>query len=392
MGTKALSVQGVEPSVLAWARTSIGLSVEEVGLKLRTPASTIETWENGSGAPSYVQLEKLAYEIYHRPLATFFLPQPPDEASPQREFRTLPQTDLASLAVDTHLHLRKGHAFQIALRELFGARNPNNDPIWRKARLQVTGSVKLQAEQVRAALGVSLDEQTTWGSEEIALKQWRVAIEQAGAFVFKSSFKQGEISGFCLADSEFPVIYLNNSVAATRQIFSLMHELAHLLLNVNGLSKYGDSYADFLPASERAIEKFCNAIAAEVLVPADDFESVVRGYLPPIGELGDEHFASIARRYSVSREAIARRLLDAGRITQTSYAERAVAWKKQRKRTSGGNYYNTQGQYLSYRYSQEVIGRYYNQQLSSAQAADYLGMKAKNLPGFEQRILQGSLA
>ena len=191
-----------------------------------------------------------------------------------------------------------------------------------------------------------------------------------------------------MTDPEFPIIYLNNSVAATRQTFSLMHELAHLLLNVNGLSKYGESYVDFLPASEKAIEKFCNAIAAEVLMPNDDFEYAISRIPFRESELNDSHFASVARRYGVSREAVARRFLDSGRISQTFYASRATAWSKQQARSSGGNYYNTQSQYLSYEFAREVIARYFNQQLSTNQAADLLGMKAKNLAGFEQKILQ----
>ena len=388
MGSRSEPIKGVEPSVLAWARQSLGLSLDDVALKLKKPVATIASWETGDDSPSYAQLEKLAYDVYHRPLATFFLPAPPDEVPPQREFRTLPATDLASLAVDTHLHLRKGHAFQLALRELYGELNSNRHPIWRNLKLRLSEPIKTQASAIRSSLGVSLDEQQGWDSDDTALKKWRTAIEQVGVFVFKSSFKQRDISGFCLTDPEFPIIYLNNSVAATRQTFSLMHELAHLLLNVNGLSKYGESYVDFLPASEKAIEKFCNAIAAEVLMPSDDFEYAVSRIPFRESVLNDSYFASVARRYGVSREAVARRLLDAGRISQTFYASRSAAWSKQKARSSGGNYYNTQSQYLSYQFAREVIGRYFNQQLSTNQAADLLGMKAKNLAGFEQKILQ----
>ncbi len=71
-------------------------------------------------------------------------------------------------------------------------------------------------------------------SDTIALKQWRQAVEDCGVFVFKAAFKQKDISGFCLMDESLPVIYLNNSTTKTRQIFSLLHELAHLLLSING--------------------------------------------------------------------------------------------------------------------------------------------------------------
>lgn len=72
-------VTGVQPSVLRWARESAGLTVEAVAQKLDRAASDIESWEGGTSAPTYPQLEKLAYEVYKRPLAVFFFPSPPAE-------------------------------------------------------------------------------------------------------------------------------------------------------------------------------------------------------------------------------------------------------------------------------------------------------------------------
>ena len=72
-------VAGVQPEVMRWARQSIGLSVSDVALRLKRPAEEIEAWEAGDAFPSYPQLEKLAYQIYKRPLAVFFLPIPPEE-------------------------------------------------------------------------------------------------------------------------------------------------------------------------------------------------------------------------------------------------------------------------------------------------------------------------
>ena len=72
MGSRSEPIKGVEPSVLAWARQSLGLSLDDVALKLKKPVATIASWETGDDSPSYAQLEKLAYDVYHRPLATFF--------------------------------------------------------------------------------------------------------------------------------------------------------------------------------------------------------------------------------------------------------------------------------------------------------------------------------
>ena len=88
------SVAGIQPSVLRWARMSANLTVSDVADKLKRTVAEIEEWETGAAAPSYPQLEKLAYDLYKRPLATFFLPTPPNEPSPKTEFRSLPDQDL----------------------------------------------------------------------------------------------------------------------------------------------------------------------------------------------------------------------------------------------------------------------------------------------------------
>lgn len=381
-------IAGIQPSILRWARQSIGLSLLDVAHAMKKPASAVEAWEEGADAPTYVELERLAYAVYKRPLALFFLPSPPEEVPPTREFRTLPDTDLESLAADTYLHIRRAHAFQLALQELFD-RPPNERNIWRSLGLTVQTSIPAQALAVRDYLGITLEEQTTWKSDALALKQWREAVESAGVFVFKAAFRQKEVSGFCLMDQNFPLIYLNNSTTKTRQIFSLLHELAHLLLSMNGLSKFDTSYIDRLPAPEKRVERFCNAIAAELLMPADDFRSQAAGFPADIERSSDQQFAELAARYAVSREVVLRRFLDQGRVERSFYEQKAKQWAAQKK-AGRGNWYASQNAYLSERFAQEVVRRHYRNQLSLEQASEFLGVKPKNFAGLEQRILQGA--
>jgi Zn-dependent peptidase ImmA (M78 family) len=382
-------VAGIQPAVMRWARESIGLTVEDVAQRLDKQPGDIANWEAGADAPTYVQLERLAYEIYKRPLAVFFLPEPPQEQRPQSEFRTLPSFDLNNLASDTFLHIRKAHAYQIALAELFEGKNPVEPKIWQVCRLDLRHSPQDAAVVVRRELGISLEEQASWGDDAEALQQWRRAIEQRGVFVFKSSFKQKEISGFCLRDDEFPLVYLNNSTTKTRQIFSLLHELAHLLFNLNGLTKFDQSYVDQLPSHERRIEIFCNAVAAEVLIPSADFNRLIAHQPYDVRELSDAFFSTLARRYSVSREAILRRFLDLGRVDQAFYTAKAEEWTAQiRKSKSGGDYYATAGSYISDKMLREVFARYFRNQVSAEHAADLLGIPPKNLTGLEERILK----
>lgn len=383
-------VAGVQPEMFRWARKTVGLSVVEVAHMLKRPPEEIEAWESGEDAPSYPQLEKLAYQIYKRPLAVFFLPAPPEESMPQREFRTLPDADLQSLSRDTYLHIRRAHAYQIALRELFDGHNPVDRCIWKSLSLSLSREIAEQAESIREFLGITLEDQVSWKSDDLALKRWRKSIEDSGVFVFKAAFKQKDISGFCLVDEHLPIVYLNNSTTKTRQIFSLLHELAHLLLSMNGLSKFDTSYIDRLPQTEKRLERFCNAIAAEVLIPASDFAQQENLFPANAEKASEEQFSDLATRYGVSREAVLRRFLDQGRVTAIFYENKAKQWAAQKKEGGHGNWYRNQGAYLSDRFTKEVIGRRYRHQITLEQAADFLGIKPKSFAGFEEKVLQGA--
>jgi Zn-dependent peptidase ImmA (M78 family) len=386
-------VSGVEPALLRWARESANMSTAEVAEKLKKTADEIEAWEAGDGAPSYPQLEKLAYDLYKRPLAMFFLPGPPAEPSIKTEFRSLPDSDLSALGRDTLLLIRKARAWQFALEEIFPDRSPAERPIWRTIRLSHSRSLAEQASALRTELDVTLDQQREWQDDDTALKQWRRAIEAHGVFVFKHSFKQREISGFCLKHPNVPVVMLNNSTTKTRQTFSLLHELAHLLYDRNGISTFDERPIERLPAQDRAIERFCNAFAAEVLVPMSDFRSQTRSWTGDIEQLGEAQFAVLAQRYHVSRAVVLRRFLDEKRVSQTFYETRSSTWDAQQKKEGGGgSYYLTQNAYLSERFLREVFARYARRQISRDDAAELIGVAPKNLAKLEDQVLRGAAA
>lgn len=308
-------VVGIQPKVLRWARTRAGYSVEDIANKLKRDPAEVKAWEAGEAAPTYAQLEKLAYDLYKRPLALFFLPEPPQEADVKQEFRTLPNSELDQLLPNTRYLLRLGQAFQLSLKELTEGINPFDHKIFKEIKLTDAAQISSVAQRVREYLAIDIDTQANWGSNDEALKVWRNAVESAGVFVFKQSFKQKSISGFCLMDAEFPIIFINNGTSKTRQIFTLFHELAHLFVGVNSISKVDDSYIDELPSIEKKVEQICNALAAEILVPSKDLLKQVE----KLSCLDDESIQTLANRYRVSREVILRRSLDSGTISQTEY-------------------------------------------------------------------------
>ena len=394
--SKIVPLPGVQPALLKWARKLAHLSVEEVAGRLKKAVEEIDAWEFGANAPSYAQLEKLAYELYKRPLAIFFLPSPPAEPKPEAEFRALPDTDLRRLSRETVFLIRRARAYQASLVELFDGRSPIAEPLWKRVGLDVSKPIAPQAAVVRASLGVPAPGANEWGAADgdEALKLWRKAIEAGGVFVFKDTFKQREISGFCLEHPELPVVMINNSTTKTRQIFSLLHELAHVLIGWRAISTFDDAPLKRLPPAEQRIERFCNQIAAEILVPAQDFASQVAGLPQNVEALSSDRFAALAARYRVSREVILRRFRDADRVSQDFYERRKLEWDGHRvgKESLGGSFYLTKGAYLSERLMSEVFARYGRRQISVDEAADFIGVKPKQVDELESRFLRGLAA
>lgn len=310
----------IAPSVLEWARTRAGVSAADMAEAFRNYSD----WEAGEGGPTYSQLESLADKL-KVPVAVFFFPEPPTTPPIEETFRTLPEAVFDELPSRMRLLLRKAKAFQLNISELCSGRNPAQRLITRDLSFSTKGRVVEMALDVRSYLSISMDQQIQWASDDTAVKNWRDILQDVGIFSFKDAFDASEFSGFCLNDPEFPIIYVNNSTAKTRQTFTLFHELAHLLFDTSGI----DTDVELIskPGNAERIEAACNAFAAEFLLPAAVFEEARRGM--PANELTAE---TIAARYHVSRESVLRRFLDRGEITQSRYETAAHQWAGQGRR------------------------------------------------------------
>jgi Zn-dependent peptidase ImmA (M78 family) len=394
MGEK---LTGVNPKIIQWARERARYSLESVAVKFKKDVSVIEKWESGEDFPIYSQLEKLA-EIYKRPLALFFFPEPPLEAEEKQEFRTLPDFEIENLAADTIYALRQAKAMQLSLQEINNGINPSTKKIFQDISVSSSDDLRILAEQIRNYLNVTLEEQLTWNDQETALKKWRSAVEEAGIFIFKRSFKQREISGFCLIDIEFPIIYINNSTEKSRQIFTIFHELAHILLQTNGITKSDDRYINSLQGENKYIEIFCNKFAAEFLLPNHVFSEIIRETVVNVND-NDKIISKISSDYKVSREVVLRKLLDNNFISQKEYSLKVSEWyseqvgkSQDKNKKSGGNPYANQATYLGENYLKLVFNKYYQGQYDIERVADYLNIKkVATVEKLEQYLLDKGL-
>jgi len=357
--------------MLAWARERSRLSPED--LFTRFPA--LSEWEEGSKQPTLKQLEKFA-QATHTPVGYLFLPEPPEEPLPVPDFRTIGDVEVGHASPDLLDTVYQCQQRQEWYRDY--ARQHREEPVPFVGTFTVGGNVIDAAARMRDVLAFAPDERGSSWSEA-----FRRLIEQAdgnGVLVMVSGvvgsnthrkLNPKEFRGFALSDELAPVIFVNGSDKKAPQIFALAHELVHIWLGESGVDD-----ADMAIASTNAIERWCNEVAAEFLLPSSELEGVQLDS----GNLTDD-LERLARRFKVSTLVALRRLYDAGYFTEAQFWEE---FAEERHRilalidegsSGGGNFYNTQPVRVSKRFARALIESTLEGQTLHRDAFQMLGFK-----------------
>jgi Zn-dependent peptidase ImmA (M78 family) len=382
----------IEPSLLRWARESIGFSVEEAAdkLKLRGGAERLEKWESGEDAPTVAQLRKLA-EKYRRPLAVFFLPEPPRDFQAMHDFRRVPGTEAGRWSPELHSTVVRAGEQREVLRDLAEILGEEPSPI---PGVEVSDDPEILAKRIRKVLGVSLHDQMRWNRPNLALRNWIAAVEATGVLVLQSQkVDVGEMRGFALSDDSVAVIVLNGGDSRRGRIFTLIHEFVHVVLHSSGVC---DLYPIERPrSSDDRTEVFCNQAAASVLLPKDEFLAD-RLIKDREGEdWSDLLLSQLSDKYSVSREVILRRLLTVGKTTWEFYTEkrqefieeyREIRERKRKERPAQVPYYRLKVRDLGRPYVERTLDAYHEAAISTSEAADYLDVPVKGIERIEGEV------
>jgi len=390
-------INGINPEILKWARERSGYSVEAAAKVLSKENSFIIECESGDRPLTYVQLEKLA-DKYKRPIALFFLPNLPEEPKLEEKL-ALRSTDVKKLNPRTLFLFRQAYSRQLSLMELNNEKNPIENLIFRDLQFS-TSDIALNeeyafelADRSRAYLNITVEMQSNWENEKIALENWRHHIQDKGVFVFKDAFKDDLVDGFCLLHNEFPIIYLNNTRPSVRKVFTLSHELGHILIGKNGITP---DITGLIKSESTELEIFCNQFAHEFLVPTRDFKKRLN-----YSEYNDEEIQKLAKYYKVSRHVILLKLINIGILPQDIYNQKVKNWadqykhqkrnEKSNKRSGGGDYYNTHLTYLGEKYTSLAFEKYHQELCSVEKLSDCLNVKVRNLEELENRLLRKAI-
>lgn len=377
----------VEAALLRWGRETAGIAVEDAARRVQVRPERLASWEAGDIKPTIVQLRRLA-GMYRRPLSSFFLPEPPAEPALEvHDFRQLPGQVAGELSSALLLQLRRARErCEVALDLL-------NELDQRPPSFDVLATLEDDPEELgsrlRGALGVDLATQERWRGPYDALNGWRAIVETAGVLVFQASrIDLAEMRGLSLTEDPLPVVVVNSKDAPNGRVFTMLHELCHVALRRSGICEPDESR--LRPSEERRVEVFCNHVAGAALVPMRDLladEEVSRA--PRATTWSEQQLENIARRFSVSKFVILRRLLIAGRATDTFYREKQDEWLQAQAERSEGGIVTPDRRAVAESgktFVRLVLQSYYQDHITLSDVAKHLGVRLKHLPKIEQAV------
>ena len=345
----------LQPAVLRWARERAGFKPDELAGKLNVKLERVEEWEH-SGQISMAQVGRLSH-FTHTPEGFLYLEKPPEEALPITDFRTVGDKPLQRPSPDLLETVYDMQRRQAWMREEILA--DEVPPLAFVGAFTMSDQPETVADAIRETLGLELEWAARESSWENALRILRDCIENVGVLVVingivgnntSRKLDPDEFRGFALVDEYAPLIFINNSDYKSAQMFTVAHELAHIFVGEDGVS----NFEDLLPVPNET-EKFCNAVAAEFLIPSETLAS----YWSGISGNGDRYH-TVARRFKVSVIVAARRALDLELIDRPSFftfysQQQAEERRRKEAGTTGGDFWNNQNVRIGRRFGAAVV-------------------------------------
>lgn len=357
----------IKPELLHWAISRAGYRYEE----FFETFPRAQGWLEEEKRPTLPQLRDFAKKA-HVPFGYLFLQEPPEETLPIPFFRTVGgETDRVGVNLrDTILNLQQRQEW---IRETLVEQG--EEPLVFIGKFTPQDGIKTVVQDMRKTLGL----ENNWAAQlpnwEKALHHLAEKTEAAGIFIIFNSVVDNnthrpisveECRGFVMCDEIAPFMFVNSADSKSAQMFTIVHELAHLWIGESA----GFDFRQLQPY-QNEVEIFCDAVAAELLVPVKNFENQWRE---------TQDFEELAKFFKVSQIVIGRRALDTGKISRDTFFEfynDHIAKYNQRKEDqgSGGNFYATLRRRLNPRFFETVHRAVKENKLLYKHAYELTGLK-----------------
>ncbi|GAW28946.1 XRE family transcriptional regulator [Carboxydocella sp. ULO1] len=368
------------PETLRWAMNWANLKEEALAKSLNVRPEKIRHWLNGTEKPTYSQARKLA-DLCHIAFSQLLLPPPEQIELPLKDFRrglkkgNEPSQELVEAVYDA---LRK-HDWWREYRR--------NTPLpffqnWLSNQYEVE-TIKQAILQIIPIQELQRNARSWQDFLRLAVEK----IEDAGILVLRQGyvgtntrrvFDPKEFSGFVIADRVAPIIFLNTQDPLVRQIFTLMHELVHVWIGESVL----DAELEDSHEPDEHLERLCDQVAAELLMPEADFKNAWNG--EPY-----EQAQRAAKVFKVSAWATLKRALELNLISYDEYAKTLQQIQKNNSKMKqpkgSGNFWLTFEIRNSRKFVRTVLDAALCGEISSKEMASLLNLRLPTAMAFMER-------
>ena len=272
----------VNPNLLKWARKRRGLSTEEAAKKIQISSEKLKGVEEGKLHLTFNQLLK-ASEVYKRSPFFFYLEKEPEEA-PLPDFRSRSEEYSGELDVV----IREFRYLKRNMRHIADSLRMSFD-------YDFIGS-EVEEDKILDKIQELLpyrEEDLKGKKDNAVLNYWRERLSSLGIFVFQFGKVDRKVTrGFLLKETPFPVIALNRKDTHYARVFTIFHELCHLIMDNGGICDKEDM------TEGKQIELLCNKVAGRYLIPDEIYEAEK-------GRMDQQRVKSLSKRLKVSYSVIA---------------------------------------------------------------------------------------
>ncbi len=377
----------IEPATLRWAREEMGLDLQQAADKMKKPVEQLRAWESGTQGIRLSDARTLA-EKYKVSIQLLYLKKIPDEwrMEKPKDFRRENRQEAYSYQLC--MAIRDARIRQSWMREYL--KDENEKPLDWVGSFSGQSNITRIANWVLQWLNIDRQKIADFTDDKGALSYWIEKFEDKGIIVSTNGthaahkIAHAEYSGLVLYDNYAPLILLNPIDSPARRIFTLIHELAHLLLdNTSGVSQI-----DFRQQDTSLIETKCNRIASMVLINNAEIRSQWDEK-----ENIEVNIRALVSNLKISHSAIVVKLKELGFIDQTRLDAlldeyHRLYFETQANRSNSGrsvpdkNVLDRCGTLLTKR----VLAAYEQGSINATEIYDVLGIKLQHLGKLSKRI------
>lgn len=366
----------VTPALLRWARELDSFTLEEIAQKMKVDKGKILAWEEGKEHPTLVQAKNLAKQ-YRVPFVYLYLPDEPKKIKrlEKIDYRTFGNSGVIERSRELRWFLRDIEDRRDTMIELYN--EEKIEPVHLTVNISIKTKEEEFANRIREFLSLTEERQIKFRKPENALKYCISQLEKRDFLVFQAvKIQPEEMRGLSLAYETFPIIALNRKDEPSARLFTLLHELVHILSKTSGICNNMSLEKD----QQKGIELFCNKIAGLALVPTDQLKRNENIQLIKRYGVDDAYISKISRQFAVSREVILHRLWEVKVINRQTYfdafrkyTEEYLEYKK--KKGKKGAFIQPaidKGSQVGKLYAKTVLSAYHAEKLTPKEASDCL--------------------